>query len=390
MRLVPRQLNRATLGRQLLLSRAHVGVVDAVKTVGALQAQSAASPYIALWNRVMGFDPADLDRAYADHRVVKATLMRMTLHAVTAEDYPAFHDAMVPDLRRSRLFDRRFTDIGLSMADVDALLPEVLAFASEARTNAELDAMLAERVGAGTQAGPWWALRTFAPIVHAPTGGPWSFGDRPSYVASRCRPFGDGREQSLPLLVRRYLEAFGPASAADVNQFTMIPQAPIRAALSVLADDLQMHESVDGKLLYDVRGGALPPEDTPAPPRLMAMWDSVLLAYRDRGRVIPEGYRRHVIRSNGDTLPAILVDGYVAGVWRPAPDAVDAIEVTAFHALDDATWSGLETEARAMLAFLADRQPEVYRGYGRWWTSLPAAEVRVLGQREGRAKESVG
>ncbi|MGH2402124.1 MAG: winged helix DNA-binding domain-containing protein [Candidatus Limnocylindria bacterium] len=384
MRLTVRQLNRATLGRQLLLGRADIGVVEAVRAVCALQAQSAASPYICLWNRVTGFDPADLDRAYAEHRVVKATLMRMTLHAVTAEDYPAFQDAMVHDLRRSRLFDRRFSDIGLSTADVDALLPEVLAFASEARSNAELEAMLAERVGSEARPGPWWALRTFAPVVHAPTGGPWSFGDRPSYVSSRIGPFAAGREQSLPVLVRRYLEAFGPASSADINQFTMIPQAPIRAALGVLTDDLETYEGPDGKLLYDVRGEELPPEETPAPPRLMAMWDSVLLAYRDRSRVIPEAYRKHVIRSNGDTLPTILIDGYVAGVWRPAPEGADAIEVTAFHSLDDATWSGLETEARAVLAFLAGRQPEVYRRYGRWWTNLPAAEVRVLGHPQRR------
>src|SRR5688500_278890 len=359
MRLTARQLNRATLGRQLLLSRADVGIVEAVRRVCALQAQSAASPYIALWNRVARFDPDDLDRAYADQRVVKATLMRMTLHAVAAEDYPAFHDAMVPDLRRSRLLDRRLTGIGLSMADVDALLPEVLAFASEARTNAELDAMLADRIGPVAESGPWWALRTFAPVVHAPTGGPWSFGDRPSYLASRTRPFAGGRERSLPLLVRRYLEAFGPASSADVNQFTMIPLAPIRAALGALADDLETNEDPDGTLLYDIRGGGLPAEDTPAPARLMAMWDSVLLAYRDRSRVIPDAYRRHVIRSNGDTLPTILVDGLVAGVWRPAPDRPDAIEVTAFEALDDATWAGLEAEAVALVTFLAGRQPDV-------------------------------
>ena len=390
MRLTARQLNRATLGRQLLLSRAVVGIVEAVRRVCALQAQSAASPYIALWNRVAGFDPADLDRAYADQRVVKATLMRMTLHAVAAEDYPAFHDAMVPDLRRSRLLDRRFTGIGLSMADVDALVPEVLAFASEARTNAELDAMLADRIGPVAEAGPWWALRTFAPVLHAPTGGPWSFGDRPSYVASSIRPFAGGREQSLPLLIRRYLEAFGPASSADVNQFTMIPQAPIRTALDALADDLETHEGPDGTLLYDIRGGELPAEDTPAPPRLMAMWDSVLLAYRDRSRVIPDGYRRHVIRSNGDTLPTILVDGLVAGVWRPAPDGPDAIEVTAFETLDDATWAGLETEAVALVAFLAGRQPDVYRRSGRWWADLPSAEVRLLGRDAVRGPDWVG
>jgi len=91
MRLTTRQLNRATLQRQLLLKRADGGVVGAVRAVAALQAQSPAGPYIGLWNRVSSFDASDLDRAYATHQVVKASLMRMTVHTVRAADYPAFH-----------------------------------------------------------------------------------------------------------------------------------------------------------------------------------------------------------------------------------------------------------------------------------------------------------
>jgi len=107
----------------------------------------------------------------------------------------------------------------------------------------------------------------------------------------------------------------------------------------------------------------------------MAMWDSILLAYKDRGRVIPEDYRKLVIRSNGDVLPTLLVDGYVAGVWRPADGGIEA---TAFHELSDGAWSGLAGEAAALVAFLADRQPDVYRRYARWWETLPYAERRLL------------
>ena len=106
------------------------------------------------------------------------------------------------------------------------------------------------------------------------------------------------------------------------------------------------------------------------------MWDSILLAYADRARVIPDAYRKLVIRSNGDSLPTLLVDGYVAGVWRPVDGGIEA---TAFEPLADDAWAGLETEARALLAFLADRDAAVYRRYARWWDGLPAAEVRVLG-----------
>jgi len=61
MSLTERQLNRATLDRQMLLRRESMEVVDAVRRLVALQAQEPASPYLALWNRLADFDPAELD-----------------------------------------------------------------------------------------------------------------------------------------------------------------------------------------------------------------------------------------------------------------------------------------------------------------------------------------
>jgi Winged helix DNA-binding domain len=298
MRITARQLNRATLARQLLLRREPLGVVDAIRRVVALQAQEPASPYVALWNRLTAFNPVELDAAFADREIVKATLMRITLHAVHADDHPAMHAAMQPTLRAARLSDRRFESSGLSADDAHALVPEFLEFAAQPHSAAEVEAWLGARLGVHPK-GVWWALRQFGPMLHAPTGGPWSFGSRPSFVAA----------------------------------------------------------------------------GTSAPPRLMAMWDSVLLAYADRSRIIPPDYRKLVARSNGDVLPTLLVDGYVAGVWRPVEGGIEA---TAFQTLSDEAWDGLASEARALTALLADREPQVYRRYSRWWTGLPRAEVRVL------------
>jgi hypothetical protein len=369
-----RRLNRATLARQLLLKRARLGVVQAVHRVGALQAQEPASPYMALWNRIAGFDPARLDRAFATGSIVKSTLMRITLHAVDAADYPAFQEAMQTTLRAARLHDRRFKRTGLSSADADALIPEVLKFAAQPRTNAEAEAWLDERLGETPKPGVWWALRQYGPFLHAPTGGPWSFGPRPSYVGAP-KPLRDRPADAMPRLVRRYLEAFGPASVQDIAQFGLLYVPLTRAALASLAGELVSFEGPTGTELFDVAGGLLPPEDVPAPPRLLGMWDSVLLAYKDRSRIIPPEYRRRVLQSNGDTLPTLLVDGYVAGVWRPVDGGIEA---SAFHALPDAAWAGLETEAEALLAFLARREPIVYNRYARWWAKMPAHEVRVL------------
>jgi Winged helix DNA-binding domain len=374
MPLTARRLNRATLGRQLLLAREPLDVAAAVRRLAALQAQEAASPYIALWNRLAGFDPADLDAAYADRTIARATLLRITSHAVHAEDYPAFYNAMAPSLRAARLHDRRFTSSGLTIADADALLPHLLEFATQPRGKAEVEDLLEARLG-DRNPRAWWALRTFAPLWHAPTGGPWSFGSRSSFVAAPVQLPPEDQDASIQWLLRRYLEAFGPATAADFAQFTLLTRAVARDALGALAGELERLEGPDGAELFDVPGGPLPAEDTPAPPRLLPMWDSTLFAYFDRSRVIPPDYRRLVIRNNGDALPTLLVDGYVAGVWRPVEGGIEA---TAFHRLPEEAWTGLAAEAAALAAFLAGRDPAVYRRYRHWWDKLPSTEVRVL------------
>ncbi|MGB0114088.1 MAG: winged helix DNA-binding domain-containing protein [Ilumatobacteraceae bacterium] len=374
-------LNRATLARQMLLTREPIGVIDAVRRLAAVQAQEPASPYLALWNRVDDFDAAQLDSAFADRAVVKASLLRITLHAVDAEDYAAFHRALVETpLRASRLFDRRFTSTGLTADDLDALTPDMLAFAGEARSGAELAAMVDERLGV-EESTAFWALRTFAPLHHAPTGPPWSFGPKPQFIAApsaspTVTPLG--RVEAIGHLFVRYLAAFGPASTADFCQFTMLRQPAVREAVAGIADQLVEYRSPAGKVLLDVEGGAIPAFDAPAAPRLLGMWDSTLLAYADRSRVIPEEYRATIIRRNGDTLPTLLVDGHVAGVWRAVDDGIEA---TAFRRLSEDQWAALHAEAQALIDFLADRQPDVYRRYRHWWDKgIPGDEVRVLGQ----------
>jgi hypothetical protein len=374
MPLTARQLNRATLARQLLLRREPLGVVDAVRRIVAIQAQEPASPYIALWSRVAGFDPAELDAAFASHSVVKASLIRITLHAVHADDYPVFHNAMAALLRASRLQDARFEPSGLSIADVDRLLPDFIRSVTRPHTVAELEARLVEQLGEPRER-LWWALRTLAPLMHVPTGGPWSFGPRASFVAHPTILPPERQDESIRWLVRRYLEGFGPASVQDVAQFTRLRVAAIRDAIRGLGGELVTLDGPDGAELFDVPGGLRPPEDAAAPPRLLPMWDSALLAYADRSRVIAPDDRKIVIRQNGDLLPTLLVDGYVAGVWRPVEGGIEA---TALRPLPDDAWEGIAAEARSLVAFLAGRDPKVYRRYNHWWRTLPSADVRVL------------
>ncbi|MER7536391.1 winged helix DNA-binding domain-containing protein [Streptomyces sp. NPDC097704] len=374
-----RALNRSTLHRQLLLERAPVGVAEAVRRVVCLQAQHPGSPYVALWNRVAGFDPARLDEAVGGFELVRSTLMRLTLHLVHAEDYRAFREGMEPTLRGSRLHDPRFTKAGFTAADADALLPGLLEYAGSARTGAELKEHIEEGRGGPVENVVWRMVRQYAPLWHVPTGPPWSFGTAQSFVTAGELPVLRDPEASaagLAVLVRRYLEGFGPASVPDMAQFTTAPRGLVREAVASLEGGLDRLEGADGTVLYDVPGAVRPGEDVPAPPRLLAMWDSVLLAYADRSRVIPPAYRKQVIRVNGDTLPTLLVDGYVAGVWRPVDGGIEA---SAFHPLTAADWEGLAAEAASLGTLLAARDPRVYGRYDHWWAKgVPAAETRVL------------
>lgn len=376
MTLSARQLALATLDRQLLLERARTDVAEAVRRICAVQAQSPASPYLALWNRVRDFAPEDLDAAFTRRRIVKATLMRITLHAVHAEDYAPFHAAMTRSLRASRLYDRRFTATGLAAEDIDAVLPEIAELLQQPYTGAEVETELTNRFGEHARR-VWWALRTFAPVQHVPAGGPWSYIPPNVYRAS---PTARGdmwtEDAGVQYLLLSYLRAFGPASAQDFARFTLLTSPVVKSALAGLGDRVVRVPGPGRAALYDLPGAAVPDEDTPVPPRLLAMWDSTLLAHVGGGRLVPQEYRSLIVRRNGDVLPCVLVDGQVAGVWRAVEGG---LELTSFHKLGKAAWHGLADEAASLLTMLAAREPEVYRRYRHWWDKgLPGAETVVL------------
>ena len=279
-------LTYETMVRQGLPARRPVGVADAVRSVLALQAQEPVAPYLALWNRIEGFDANDLDRALADGAIVKASLFRFTLHAIDAGDLPWARAAM-----RSRVRDAGYhdvlDDIGLTAQRVDEILERLSTVMAEPHDNADMEKVLSELVPeAGDPARLWSALRAVGAFRHAPTSGPWSFGPRPAFVP--CAVAANDEPAAIAELVRRYLTAFGPATVADLSQFTILERAALREVVESMADAVAV-AGPDGARLLDVNGGGPRPEAELAtlPPRLLGMWDSVLLAYADRSRVIP-------------------------------------------------------------------------------------------------------
>jgi hypothetical protein len=303
------QVNRATLARQLLLERTSLGVEGAVEALAGIQAQEPASPYLALWTRLAPFDAPDLDAAFRERRVVKAMLMRSTLHAVSLEDYRHLLPALLPMFRTLR---RRLGNDPPTVARVAELADASVAFASVPRSNVELrdhatalDPEIARDVA-------WWLIRRYAAFVNVPSDVTWSFGRRPMYVDPSVWLDGTtfaGESEAVAHLARRYLAAFGPATPADAAAWSGLSIARLRPGFAALDAAGELARFVDerGRELLDLVDTPRPDGDAPAPPRLLPMWDSLLLAHADRTRVISDEHRRVVVARNGDTLPTFLV-----------------------------------------------------------------------------------
>ena len=358
-----RELNRAMLARQLLLERAGIGVVRAVERLAALQAQWSPSPYIALWSRLKGFRREQLWSAIERREVIRARLMRGTLHLVSARDFYAYAVA-TQDLQRGA-WNRLQVGRGVDPKEVAAL---AIAFARQPRAKEEVLAHIQERIG-GSLGGPfnwlvWRFVSAHADLVTAPPGGHWEYGgtDAP-YVAARHWIASGGRpseDDAIETLVRRCLAAFGPATLADVAKFAGQVPARVRPTLQRIAPELRTFSDEEGRLLYDLPRAPRPDADVAVPVRFLPRYDELLISYQHRDRVIAPAHRSAVYSKNAIVEAVVTVDGFAAGTWslvRAKNEAV--LRVAAFARLVPAKRVAIEAEGDALLGFLAPDAPTV-------------------------------
>jgi Winged helix DNA-binding domain len=333
-----RELNRATLARQLLLERRRLSPAAVIERLVGMPAQWPAAPYVGIWTRTTSFTRESLERELERGEVVKATVMRQTLHLVTRRDYA---------LLRAAMSETNFPwQSALSLQLAAGL--RALAAAGPL-TTADALAHLERKHGlTGIDARhAWRAARVRAHILHHHETALW-----------RARPEGrfaavDEPEEHVPVearaeMLRRYLAAFGPATLRDMVAWSMMHVPELKASLALL--ELRRFRDERGRELLDVPRAPLPDPDVPAPVRFLPKWDNVLLAFADRTRILPEPYRRTVIGANGDVAQTFLVDGVVAGRWREEKGRV-AIEP--FAKLSRAERSEVEEEAALLERFLA-------------------------------------
>ncbi len=293
-----RELNRTLLLRQLLLERKRRSLVAVVTRLVGLQAQYAPSPYVALWSRIDGFRKEQLTRALTRGSIVKAGSLRTTLHVMSAVEFPFLASAYA-ECERGRT-----EGLGVDVASLRAAVPD------DPITSAELFELGHRVLGTDDR----WAI-AFAsrglPFVRAAPLGDWPH-TKPSPFVLWRDPLPDPRESAIRV-VRRYLAAYGPATRDDVVQFTSFKVRQIAPAL----EGLPTLEDGQGRTLFDLPRAPHPAAELPAPVRFLPAFDSVILAHRDRSRIVPPEYIDEVFnKRNATTKNTFLVDGFVAGAWR--------------------------------------------------------------------------
>ncbi len=372
-----RELNRALLARQLLLGRARLDPVKAIERLGALQAQWPRAPYVGLWSRLEKFERDDLEAALRRGRVVKATLMRGTLHLATAADYPFYVIAAREARRRTwastqrRLVAffakehpaiRRFaSEARPPIADAEQLHERLLRHAQTPRSREELVAFIEEHARIPHELAihlVWGFVAAHGMLVHVPESALFAANGAGELVAARAAlprmavpTFAD----AVLHTVTRHLAAFGPATVDDISSWTSVRTPPIRDALAALGTRVRLFADERGRTLYDLARAPRPGPDISAPPRFLPKWDSTLLAYTpaERVRILPERHRGAVIAKNGDVAQTLLVDGVVAGTWTTSRSARQAlVVVTSFGKLSRADRAAIAAEGERLARFL--------------------------------------
>ncbi|HVG64277.1 MAG TPA: winged helix DNA-binding domain-containing protein, partial [Hyalangium sp.] len=305
--LTRRELNRATLARQMLLTREKITAVRAIERLVGMQAQLARPPFVGLWTRLEKFKREDLIQLVQRRKVVRGSLMRGTLHLMSTKDYVQLRAAVQPALTagmQSILRDRS-QDL-----DIDRLVAEGRKyFDEEPRTFEELRDHLRKRFPKGDERAMAYAVRMHLPLIQVPTDTEWGYPGAADFAVAESwlgEPLGS--DMSPYALILRYLAAFGPATVSDAQTWSGLHA--LKLPFEELRPKLQTFQDERGRELFDLPKAPRPPEDTPAPVRFLPEYDNLILSHDDRTRFVAKEHRAAVFLPNLRVISTFLVDGF--------------------------------------------------------------------------------
>jgi Winged helix DNA-binding domain len=341
-----RQLNRATLARQLLLARSPAPLLDAAQQLVGIQAQVPKPPFLGLWSRVAGLQRGDVVQALLDKRLVRGTSMRGTLHVMTAADFTRFRAPLQAALDRGLkvLGDRT---AAMEMEPVVAL---ARAFFRKPQTFDAFRDHLAATFPKGDIRAMAYAARMQVPLLQVPTGGPWGFPAQAGFITAEAWLGRPPRSAgTLEELVLRYLAAYGPATAVDAQAWSGIPA--LKPVFEALRPQLVAFRGERGGELFDLPDAPRPDPDVPAPVRLLPDWDNAIVGRADARLLLAE-HRSSVFQPGLRVLPTVLVDGVVAGTWKTERRrAAASLTVSLFGTQPARVRREIEAEGDSLLRF---------------------------------------
>ncbi len=348
-----RELNRATLARQLLLERDTMSVPKAIERLAGMQAQMPVPPFVGLWTRLKKFERDDLAALIEKRKVVRATMMRATLHLVTTDDYLNLRGAMQPvlDAAQESIAKRRDDAV-----DFEAVLKEGRRFLKEQpRTFAEISKHFEALMPDSDIGAMRYTIRTKIPLVQVPTTTGWRYPSTPQFTLAE-----DYLDQKISLeptendfkqLAKRYLAAFGPATPTDMQTWSGL--GGMKDVFESIRDELVTYRDPKKREVFDLPDMPLPEEDTPAPPRFLPEFDNLLLSHKDRTRVVADAYRKQVYLPGLRVAATILVDGVVQGAWKvEKAKGAATLNITPFEKWSKTVRDELADEGERLIRFI--------------------------------------
>ena len=349
---MPAGLLARRLHSQRLAGEAFATPVEAVRWLGAVQAQDYAAAKWALGLRSAATD-AELDGDFDAGRILRTHVLRPTWHFVLPEDARWLVKLTGPRIRRSVAGQLRRLEIDEEVVGrSQTAFAEVLA-GGRHLTRGELGQALEERGLGGV------GLRLGYLVMVAELDGLLISGPRRGRAFTYAlldERVPAGREleggDALAELARRYFRSHGPAQTADFAWWSGLTVGQARRAVAAAGGALEREVAGGEEYWFDPSSAEAPA----APPtaHLLPNFDEYTVGYRDRSALL--GGRRFdpSIFAFGSVLANVVtVAGEVRGAWRRTLQGrAVRIEVRLLERLSAAERRAVEESAERLARFL--------------------------------------